>query len=129
MSKPTLFGLAFLILGSALVQLYAQPTRTEPLRAGLAGVGKPSCIYCPKPGYSKEALEAKYEGDVYLLGVIGLNGRATKLKVLDPGLGLGSKALDTVKTWRFKPALGPNGQPVAAITTIDVRFNLPPARK
>ena len=129
MSKLLSLVVVTLVLGGALAQLCAQPAQTGLLYAGLAGVGKPSCIYCPKPEYPKEALKAEYQGDVYLVGVIGLDGRAAKLKALDPGLGLGRKALDAVKTWRFKPALGPDGRPVSVITTIDVRFNLPPERK
>jgi len=29
-----------------------------------------------------------------------------------------------VRTWRFKPAIGPNGTPVATITPIEVNFRL-----
>jgi TonB family protein len=129
MSKLLVLAVVSVLLGGALAQLYAQPTSSEPLRAGLNGVGVPSCVSCPRPQYSREALESKYEGDVYLVGVIGLDGRATRLKVLDPGLGIGRRALEAVKAWRFKPALGPDGQPVAVITTIDVRFNLPPEHR
>jgi TonB family protein len=128
---PTLFVVALvsMVLAAGFTQLRAQTTKTEALHAGVAGVGTPSCVHCPKPGYPEEALKAKYEGDVYLVGIIGVDGHATRLKVLDPGLGLGRKALNAVKAWRFQPALGADGRPIPVITTIDVRFNLPPEQK
>jgi protein TonB len=44
--------------------------------------------------------------------------------VKGPGLGLEDKAIEAVKNWRFKPALGPNGKPVATLTPIEVTFRL-----
>jgi hypothetical protein len=41
-----------------------------------------------------------------------------------PGLALEQDAIEAVKTWTFKPALGPNGMPVAVITPIEITFRL-----
>src|SRR5207244_10940843 len=51
-------------------------------RAGVNGVGMPSCIYCPDPQYSDEARKAKYQGVVVLMVVITLDGRATNIQVV-----------------------------------------------
>ncbi len=94
-------------------------------RAGTGGVGYPSCLYCPEPQYSEDARKAKWQGTVVLQVVITPDGRATEIKVVKgPGLGLEDKAIEAVRNWRFKPALGPNGKPVATLTPIEVTFRL-----
>lgn len=94
-------------------------------RPGTGGVGYPSCLYCPEPQYSEDARKAKYQGTVVLQVVIQPDGHATNIEVVkSPGLGLGEKAIEAVRTWRFKPALGPNGKPVATLTPIEVTFRL-----
>jgi periplasmic protein TonB len=94
-------------------------------RAGVNGVGMPTCFYAPDPQYSDEARKAKYQGIVVLQGVITLDGRVTNIQIIkSPGLGLGEKAVEAVRTWRCKPATGPNGQPVPTIVPIEVTFRL-----
>ena len=83
---------------------------------GVDGVGYPTCVYCPDPKYSEEARKAKYQGTVVLQAVITPDGRATDIQVVKgPGLGLEEKAVEAVKQWRFKPANGPGGKPVAVV--------------
>lgn len=94
-------------------------------RAGVNGVGMPSCIYCPDPQYSDEARKAKYQGVVVLMVVITLDGRATNIQVVkSPGLGLDEKAIEAVRQWKFRPAVGPGGKPVPAQVPIEVTFRL-----
>ena len=94
-------------------------------RPGTGGVGYPSCIYCPEPQYSEDARKAKYQGTVVLQVIIQPDGHATNIEVIKgPGLGLEEKAIEAVRTWRFKPAVGPGGKPVATITPIEVTFRL-----
>jgi TonB family protein len=94
-------------------------------RAGLGGVGWPSCFYQPSPPYSEEARKAKYSGIVLVEAVINLDGRLTNLRVIkSPGLGLEDGTIQTLKTWRCKPAIGPNGKPVPVIVPIEVNFHL-----
>jgi periplasmic protein TonB len=92
---------------------------------GTGGVGYPSCAYCPDPKYSEEARKAKYQGTVVLQAVITADGRAIEIQVVKgPGLGLEEKAVEAVKQWRFKPAMGPSGKPVAVVVPIEVTFRL-----
>ena len=60
-----------------------------------------------------------------LQAIIQLNGHATDIQVVkSAGLGLDEKAVDAVRTWRFKPAIGPDGTPVPTIAPIEVNFRL-----
>src|ERR1700682_5274654 len=94
-------------------------------RAGTGGVGTPICVYCPDPVYSEEARKAKYQGTVVLNVVVTSDGRATNISVIKgPGLGLEEKAMEAVRGWKFKPAVGPNGKPVNVIVPIEVTFRL-----
>jgi protein TonB len=89
------------------------------------GVGVPECIYCPPPTYSDDARKAKYMGVVTLLITVTPDGRAVNISVIkDPGMGLGEKAIEAVRTWKFKPAPGPNGKIVAVEVPIEVTFRL-----
>jgi TonB family protein len=94
-------------------------------QAGVRGVSVPQCIYCPPPDYSGDARNAHFEGTVVLRVVITPEGRAINIEILkDPGKGLGMKAVESVRNWKFKPALGPNGKPVAVTVPIQVTFRL-----
>ena len=94
-------------------------------RAGINGVGIPECIYCPPPLYSDDARKAKYMGSVVLQVTVTADGRAVNISIVkDPGMGLGEKAVEAVRTWRFKPAVGPSGKIVAVLVPIEVTFRL-----
>ena len=88
------------------------------------GVSPPIPIYKPEPAYSEEARKAKYQGTVVLWIVVDAQGNVTDPKVVRPlGLGLDEKALETVRTWKFKPALR-NGSPVPVRVIVEVSFRL-----
>lgn len=94
-------------------------------RAGINGVGVPECIYCPPPPYSDDARKAKYMGSVVLQITVTPDGRAVNISIIkDPGMGLGEKAVEAVRTWRFRPAAGPSGKIVPVIVPIEVTFHL-----
>lgn len=93
--------------------------------AGTGGYGVPTCVYCPDPKYSEEARKVKFMGTVLVQAIVTADGRATDIQVIkDPGMGLGEKAVEAVKTWQFKPAIGPNGKPGPTRVTIEVNFRL-----
>jgi periplasmic protein TonB len=93
--------------------------------AGTGGYGYPACLYCPQAQYSDEAVKAKYQGTVSIMAIITPDGRATDIQVVKGlGLGLDEKAIEAVRTWRFRPALGPNGRPAAVRQIIEVTFHL-----
>jgi TonB family protein len=90
--------------------LTAQPTLTKQL----------------EPRYTSLAMQAKIQGDVELRAIISNTGKVTTVMVaksLDPG-GLDLEAIRAAKGWTFKPALGPDGSPVAVVVTIILSFRL-----
>ena len=94
-------------------------------RAGVNGVGVPTCYYKPDPPYSEEARKAKYQGIVVVEVIIETDDRVTNVRVAkSPGLGLDEKTIETVRTWRCKAATGPSGKPVRTSVPIEVSFRL-----
>jgi TonB family protein len=82
------------------------------------GVGYPSCIYCPAPRLAT-TLKQPNRAFVAVEAIIRPNGRATDIKVMkSAGSDLDQKALEVVKSWRFKPAFGPDGKAVPTVTAI-----------
>jgi len=93
--------------------------------AGRNGFGIPECIYCPAPGYTDPARKDKVQGTVALQVTITADGLPTDIYVWKSlGGGLGAQAVKVISTWKFKPALGPDGKPAAVTTPIEVTFHL-----
>jgi TonB family protein len=94
-----------------------------PFRIG-GDVSAPIAIFKPEPPYSEEARKAKYQGTVDLMIVVDAQGNVTECKVVRPlGLGLDEKATETVRTWKFKPAMR-NATPVPVRVLVEVSFRL-----
>jgi len=88
------------------------------------GVGAPTCIYCPDPPYSEEARKAKFSGTVVVQIVVDAAGTVRDARVVKPlGLGLDEKAIEAIRTWRFKPSLR-NGVAVNVRMLVEVSFRL-----
>ena len=87
-------------------------------------VSAPIPIYKPEPPYSEQARKAKYQGTCVLWIVVDTQGNVTDAQVVKPlGMGLDQNALNTVKTWKFKPAMR-NGAPVPVRVMVEVQFRL-----
>lgn len=87
-------------------------------------VTAPIPIYKPEPPYSEEARKAKYQGTVVLWIVVDTQGNVSDVRVVKPlGLGLDEKAVETVRTWKFKPAMR-NSIPVNVRVMVEVSFRL-----
>ena len=94
-------------------------------RPGVAGVTVPACVYCPNPSFTNEARAAKFSGSVVLQVVVTADGRAENISVVrKAGYGLDQSAIETVKKWQFRPAKGPDGNPVATLVPIEVTFRI-----
>jgi TonB family protein len=85
----------------------------------------PTCVSCPAPSSTHSERLHHVEGVVILEAVITERGTAEHIEIvkgLDTGLADG--ALATVRHWRFKPAIGKDGKPMAARIPIMVAFGL-----
>jgi protein TonB len=88
------------------------------------GVSPPRPIYQPEPEFSEEARKAKYQGVCTLGLIVGTDGRPTNIRVLNSlGMGLDEKAIETVRTWKFEPAMK-DGHPVRVEIAVEVDFHL-----
>jgi TonB family protein len=92
--------------------------------AGQNGYSLPTCLSCPAAPYNDEALRHRSQGSVLLTAVIGADGVPEKLTVRQamPD-GLTDIALETVRTWKFSPANGPDGKPATVQHTIRITFH------
>ena len=82
----------------------------------------PIPIHKPEPPYTPEARDAKHQGTTVLLFVVDAQGNVADIRVVKPlGYGLDDKAVETVRTWKFKPGLR-NGHPVAVRLMVEVGF-------
>ena len=88
------------------------------------GVSAPVVLYHPDPPYTDAARKAKVSGDVVVWMIIASDGL-----VQDAGIArslrpdLDESALQTLKTWRFQPAVK-DGNPVAVKLDTIVSFRL-----
>ncbi len=124
-----------LLLFSALVPVCAQSqssqdtdsskkeTRGGVFRVG-GGVSAPRVTYGPDPEYSERARSAGYQGVCVLWLIVDTDGVPHDIKVARSlGMGLDEKAIEAVRTWRFKPAMK-DGVPVAVQINVEVSFRL-----
>jgi TonB family protein len=86
-------------------------------------VSAPVPIYTPEPPYTPQARESHLEGYVVLWAVIDDKGRVVAVKQSSKplGQGLDESALNTVRTWKFKPGMR-EGVPVPVKVMVEVSF-------
>lgn len=88
------------------------------------GVQPPQKIFAPQPKYTETARRARVQGVVILQGVLDVEGNLRRIQVVKPlAQGLTESAVETVKTWKYKPATK-DGQPVAVYLNVMVHFSL-----
>lgn len=98
------------------------PKPTAPLRVGGA-VMAARAIYEPSPQYPQIAKMAHVSGTVVLHAIIAEDGTVQQLTFITGPALLRQAAMETVRTWRYKPTLL-DGQPTKVETTISVVFTL-----
>lgn len=96
-----------------------------PVPDGSVPFGHPICDVCPSPEYTPQARKAQVQGLVKMLATVTDRGRATDIHVLSGlGYGLDEEAVKTLKRWRFKPAVWPDGKKHGARVVVEVGFRL-----
>jgi TonB family protein len=93
--------------------------------SGANGYSTPACLYCPQAKFSELAVKNHTQGTILLVVIVGTDGQAHNIHVVR-GLsdGLTESAIETVRSWKFKPAIGPDGIAAAVRQTIEVTFHL-----
>jgi TonB family protein len=88
------------------------------------GVSAPRPIYKPDPEFSEEARKSKFQGNVVLRVVVGVDGKTHDISVQRSlGMGLDEKAMEAVREWRFEPGRK-DGVPVPVSVLVEVNFHL-----
>jgi TonB family protein len=87
------------------------------------GFVAPKPQYTPEPEFSDAARRTRFQGTVSLSILIDAQGAVAAVR-LERGLGQGldENAMETVKNWRFSPAIS-NGAPVSLWMHVDVDFH------
>jgi TonB family protein len=89
-----------------------------------AGVSPPQGIYTPEPEYAEAARRDNVDGGVMLAVDLGEDGLVKRVCILSASRDdLGRQALDTVRTWRFKPAER-DSAPIPYSMKVEVTFHL-----
>lgn len=87
-------------------------------------IAPPRALSAPDPEYTEEARRDRFRGEVLLCVVVGSDGEPRDVWVARPlGHGLDTSAVETIKHWKFSPAIK-NGVPVAAVVNVEASFNL-----
>ena len=123
-SRATLAGIATGFAGILLAVAVLSPVRAEEVHQMGDGVSQPQVIYKVDPQYTEDARRDKISGPVTLSLVVGADGLAHDISViqpLDPGLDV--KAAEALEQWRFAPGVF-NGRAVGVRATIVVNFRL-----
>jgi periplasmic protein TonB len=97
-----------------------------PFSPGRGGVSMPQCVEnCSlKPPYSEEGYKLKIQGTVLVQFVVRSDGSTDSFKVLRGlGYGLDEAAIETVRKWRFRPALK-DARAVDCYAQVEVNFRL-----
>ena len=98
--------------------------KTNPVRPCDGGLVAPVLLSRVEAEYSEEAWKAKYQGTVVLAFKINPNGHTEGFSVeRSLGLGLDEKAIEAVRQWKFKPAIGSCG-PTSFPSRAEVNFRL-----
>jgi periplasmic protein TonB len=102
-----------------------QPAGTGGFTLPMGITSYPSCSYCPDPVYPEEARSKHLEGTVTFAVMIGTDGRPGDIALVKTSNAVFVEtAKAAVQKWRFNPAIGPSGQPIAVKFPIDVNFRL-----
>jgi TonB family protein len=131
MSSPTTLRRTAVVFAAAIVTIALlngnpqQPRAADDQIYSVGGdVSAPRVLSKVDPEYSEEARAAKLDGSVLLDVVIGTDGLAHDINVLNGiGAGLDQKAVEALQKWHFQPG-AKDGEPVRVRAKIEFKFRL-----
>jgi TonB family protein len=100
------------------------PNKEGAFRVG-GGVSAPRATYHPDPTYSEPARQVGYQSATTVMWlVVDRDGLPQDIRIVRPaGMGLDEAAVDTVRMWRFEPAMK-DGKAVRVQINVEVNFHL-----
>jgi TonB family protein len=104
------------------IPLTATDAPPPPIRVG-GNVAQANLVSKPVPAYPPDAKRDRVQGTVSLGVEIAEDGTVRAITSTEGPPELIQSAVDAVKQWVYKPTLL-NGQPVAVLTTVDVKYTL-----
>jgi protein TonB len=100
------------------------PPKSTPQRIRVGGnVQAAKIVKSVAPKYPPLALQARIQGTVRFMAIIGKDGTIQNLQPQSGHPLLVQAATDAVRQWVYSPTLF-NGEPVEVVTQIDVNFTL-----
>lgn len=99
--------------------LFLPPDGAKESESCLAGKRGPTLLHGESPSLPRGT---KHGGTVVMSLVVGIDGKPDNLRITSsPNGALGQAAMDSVKNWRFNPAMF-DGEPIAITTQVEVDF-------
>jgi TonB family protein len=86
-------------------------------------IKEPRLVSKSAPNYPAMAKQSQIEGELTVSAVIDITGKLSSMKVVSGSPLLQQAALDSLRTWKYEPALL-NDKPVPVQTSITVKFRL-----
>jgi TonB family protein len=118
---------AMKVLLPAVARTSILPAPPPPASASAAPSGEavrdPKLISSIRPAYPSVARQAGIEGDVVISAEIDATGKVREAKALSGPATLRQAAIDTIRQWKYAPALI-DGKPAPAQVTVHVEFRL-----
>ena len=94
------------------------------LLSSAATFAQPRLIHQVRPVYPAEAKQAGIAGVVKVGATIAADGSVHDAHIIEGNAILAGAAMDAVRQWRYEPVVV-DGQPVAALASITMKFELP----
>ena len=90
----------------------------------MKGITRPEPLYRPEPPYTHLARKERLQGTIVFETVVGAKGRVKNEMLIKPlGLGVDEQAVQTLRTWTFKPATRA-GKPIRVAVEVEFSFRL-----
>jgi protein TonB len=121
----SIVGVGAFLVAALCVTTVGAHAESEPVRYDPQTMTQPKPIHKVNPTYPQDAKEEGVEGIVVLDAVLTQEGIVRDTRVMKgEDTRLVDAAQAAVGQWRFEPALDANGEPVAVIFTVTIRFML-----
>jgi TonB family protein len=94
-------------------------------KPGVGGVGVPECERCPQPQFSPTDVSRAMEAHIGMNAIISTAGTVLQVDLTkSAGAVFDEQAIANVRTWKFKPARDPDGNPVMVRQLVEITFKL-----